>query len=165
MSYPVIEPYRAYIYIHHLKWLNEKLTTIIESKSISIDFRLVFEYVSEVLDQLYLPTFVVKFDDWIATQEKSTNDRYKKFFKNKNNNWNYDIECGYNYIDVLARTVCRETINNIESCISAIVRDNGLLRNVFGLDIKSNSLKIQITEGDRHNKGRQPILISDEKKK
>ncbi|QDX29360.1 hypothetical protein [Dickeya poaceiphila] len=92
MLYKFSEPYRAYLYFPYLINFKKELQGLLESFGMShLDYTDIMLTVSETLDQIHLPDFVVRFDTWLKNQSPLDTDRYISYFKNNDNSWKSDI--------------------------------------------------------------------------
>lgn len=161
MNFSVIEPYRAYIYLSYLKSFNEKTSSLLEKYGMShVDFSRISESVSESLDQIFLPDFVISFDEWLVRQESCEYDRYIRYFKDEKNMWKNSILPGNTYITTLAEHIVHSTVENLRECLDRFTRDYSLIKQWlnWGDDICLKS--IEILGGDRHENGQQPVKIT-----
>nr|WP_305798048.1 DUF4135 domain-containing protein [Kosakonia sp. MUSA4] len=158
---PVIEPYRAYIYIPYLKTFNEKTMSLLKTFGMErLNFSNMSETISECLDQIFLHDFVVSFDKWLRQQESSECDRYKNHFKDKNNKWQGKLQSETLYITSLALKIINSTIGNIREYQERFTDDYGRISEEFGFSDGIDWVSMEILGGDRHENGRQPIRIS-----
>jgi len=158
---PVIEPYRAYIYISYLKTFNEKTMFLLKKFGMGhVNFSNISEAVSECLDQIFLPDFVVSFDHWLKQQESSDSDRYKNYFKDKDNKWQGKLKSENLYITSLALNIINSTIRNIRECLERFTEDYGRIAEEFDFPEGIDWISMEILGGDRHENGRQPLRIS-----
>ena len=161
MKYQVTEPYRAYLYISHVEFFHEKLSSLLVSKELShLDYRSVIKYLCETLDQVYLPDFAVSFDNWLSSQPASQSDRYLCYFKDNHGLWRKNILKQNAFIERLATHICESTLANLTLFMDRFQNEKELLQNTFGLPVKYSTGAIEIMGGDRHENGQQPVLLT-----
>lgn len=158
--YKLIEPYRAYVYIPFVKSFNKSIYELQSRfKLENIDCSDISSYIGEILDQIHLPDFVIRFDKWLRTQQLTVEDRYKLFFKDKEGKWKNGLRYNNEYITALAEYICNSTLKNIETFFSRLISEQSSLINKFNCPPVSTKGSISIIGGDRHNNGQQPVLL------
>lgn len=158
--YRLVEPYRAYLYLPFLKSFNNSLDELLQKFNMgNLDCSEISNYIGNVLDQVHLPDFVMIFDEWLESQEPSTEDRYINFFKEQNGEWRRNLRYNNKYISNLAEHICFSTLKNIELFFNHLYLESKLLLENFGCPELSVKGKLSIAGGDRHNNGQQPIVL------
>lgn len=161
MKYHVIEPYRAYLYFHHLENFHSDLKKLLLEHNLThIDYSDVLTDIGETLDQIYLPEFVISFDTWLKCQSASMTDRYTHYFKDSNEGWRSSILKQNVYIEKLASHICSSTIENLSLFLKRLKADFSLLQKWLSFPSMDSTGNIKILGGDRHENGQQPVLLT-----
>ncbi|MCL6407261.1 DUF4135 domain-containing protein [Dickeya dadantii] len=162
MRYILSEPYRAYLYFPYLRNFNQKMQQMLTDYGLHhLDFTDVSLSISESLDQIHLPDFVVNFDEWLKTQPDSHSDRYTSYFKNDDNSWLPGLRNNNQYISQLAEHICDTTIANINNFLIRLIEEHKLLINIYNCPpLFSTPGKLSLAAGDRHNNGQQPVILA-----
>ncbi|ANE76780.1 type 2 lanthipeptide synthetase LanM [Dickeya solani] len=162
MRYILSEPYRAYLYFPYIRNFNKKMQQMLTDYGLHhLDFTDVSLSISESLDQIHLPDFVVKFDEWLKTQPDSHSDRYTSYFKNDDNSWLPGLRNHNQYISQLAEHICDTTIANINNFLIRLIEEHKLLIDIYNCPpLSSTPGKLSLAAGDRHDNGQQPVILA-----
>lgn len=160
MEYKLSEPYRAYLYFPFLKDFNQRMHDLFAYYGLQhIDFTDVSLSISETLDQIHLPDFVFRFDEWLKNQPESSVDRYISYFKDNNDNWAYGLRNRNEYISRLSDFICLSTLDNITNFLDRLINEHEQLVDLFGCPSLSTKGCISLANGDRHEGGQQPVVL------
>ncbi|QUG75571.1 DUF4135 domain-containing protein [Erwinia sp. E602] len=166
-TFTVIEKYRAFLYHKHLVRFNLEINDLLSFfNHYKVDFSDVLENIAEVMDNIFLPNFVLDFDAWLRNSPGNNNDdRYKNYFKNACGEWRKEILGKDEFIECLAEKICKMSLANIRECLSFFESDRANIETRLNVKVRSKIKKISLLGGDRHENGKQPVLIElDESK-
>lgn len=154
----VVECYRAVKYFDLLSDFDKKLGNIIDDVwGEKIDYSEIVKIVSIALDQIHLPCFVTEFDLWYKKNEGSC---YQDFFKTSEGQWIPEAKMSPEFISKMAKTICESTLKNIKKGIERLRNDSHVINEYFDINFTKREISIRILDGDRHEGGMQPLMLT-----